>query len=129
MTKPRLSTGQALLASSAGDKFMPPRGLGRSSCDGDAPVRPEIAGTWLELVAAPPSQVWTDRAREISKLREQGETLKSIGQRFGLSAERVRQILLDEARESHAPSESSRRTEDSLGALTDSAGATLYSSP
>jgi len=47
-------------------------------------------------VTAPPSQVWTDRAREIHKLREQGETLASIGQRFGLSAERVRQILLEE---------------------------------
>jgi hypothetical protein len=45
---------------------------------------------------APPSQVWTDRAREIRKLREHGETLASIGQRLGLSAERVRQILLDE---------------------------------
>jgi len=47
-------------------------------------------------VTAPPSQVWTDRAREISKLREQGETLANIGCRFGLSAERVRQILLQE---------------------------------
>jgi len=47
-------------------------------------------------VTAPPSQVWTDRAREISKLREQGETLANIGRRFGLSAERVRQILLQE---------------------------------
>ena len=43
-----------------------------------------------------PSQMWAARAREISRLREQGETLASIGQRFGLSAERVRQILLDE---------------------------------
>jgi hypothetical protein len=49
-------------------------------------------------VTAPPSQVWTDRAREICKLREQGETLANIGRRFGLSAERVRQILLDEDR-------------------------------
>jgi lambda repressor-like predicted transcriptional regulator len=47
-------------------------------------------------VTAPPSQVWTDRAREISKLREQGETLANIGRRFGLSAERVWQILLQE---------------------------------
>lgn len=75
---------------------MPPRGLGLSSWCGDDPVRPDITGTWLELVVAPPSPVWTDRAREIRKLREQGETLASIGQRFGLSAERVRQILLDE---------------------------------
>lgn len=75
---------------------MPPRGLGHPSCDGNAASRPDITGTWLELVTAPPSQVWTDRAREIRKLREQGETLTSIGQRFGLSAERVRQILLDE---------------------------------
>jgi DNA-directed RNA polymerase sigma subunit (sigma70/sigma32) len=43
--------------------------------------------------------VWTDRAREIRKPREQGETLASIGQRSGLSAERVRQILLDEGKE------------------------------
>jgi len=50
-------------------------------------------------VTAPPSQVWTDRAREIRKPREQGETLASIGQRSGLSAERVRQILLDEGKE------------------------------
>lgn len=75
---------------------MPPRGLGHSSCDGDDPVRSDITGTWLELVTAPPSQVWTDRAREILKLREQGETLANIGRRFGLSAERVRQILLQE---------------------------------
>ncbi|MBM4461402.1 MAG: hypothetical protein FJ011_27205 [Chloroflexi bacterium] len=75
---------------------VPPRGLGHSSCNGDAPPRPDITGTWLELVTAPPSQVWTDRAREISKLREQGETLANIGRRFGLSAERVRQILLQE---------------------------------
>jgi hypothetical protein len=75
---------------------MPPRGLGHSSCNGDIPPRPDITGTWLELVTAPPSQVWTDRAREISKLREQGETLANIGHRFGLSAERVRQILLQE---------------------------------
>jgi DNA-directed RNA polymerase sigma subunit (sigma70/sigma32) len=59
-------------------------------------VRPDTAGTWLELVTAPPSQVWTDRSREIRKLREQGETLANIGRQFGLSAERVRQILLHE---------------------------------
>jgi hypothetical protein len=75
---------------------MPPRGFGRSSCDGDDPVRPDITGTWLELVTAPRSQVWTDRARDIRKLREQGETLANIGRRFRLSAERVRQILSDE---------------------------------
>ena len=62
-------------------------------------MRPDIAGTWLELVAAPPSQVWTDRSKEIHKLREQGETLADIGRRFGLSAERVRQILLHEGRD------------------------------
>ena len=78
---------------------MPPRGLGHSSCDGEDRVRPDIAGTWLELVAAPPSKVWTDRAREIRKLREQGETLANIGRRFGLSAERVRQILDQESQE------------------------------
>jgi DNA-directed RNA polymerase sigma subunit (sigma70/sigma32) len=44
-------------------------------------------------VTTEPSPVWTDRANEIRKLREQGETLANIGQRFGLSAERVRQIL------------------------------------
>ena len=79
---------------------MPPRGHGHSSCNGDDPVRPDITGTWLELVIAPPSQVWTDPAREIRKLREQGETLANIGQWFGLSAERVRQILLQEGQES-----------------------------
>jgi hypothetical protein len=71
-------------------------GLGYLSCDGDAPPRPDVSGTWLELVTAPPSQVWTDPTREIGKLREQGETLAKIGRRFGLSAERVRQILSDE---------------------------------
>jgi hypothetical protein len=74
----------------------PPRGLGHSSCNGDDPVRQDTAGTWLELVTALPSQVWTDRVNEIRMLREQGETLANIGQRFGLSAERVRQILLEE---------------------------------
>ena len=73
---------------------MSPRGLAHSSCDDEVRVRPYIAGTWLELVASPPSPVWTDRAREIRKLREQGETLANIGRRFGLSADRVRQILL-----------------------------------
>ena len=76
--------------------IIPPRGLGHSSCNGDDPVRPDITGTWLELVAAPQSQVWTDRSREIRRLREQGETLANIGHRFGLSAERVRQILLQQ---------------------------------
>lgn len=50
-------------------------------------------------MTAPPTQVWTDRAGEIRKLREQGETLAKIGQRFGLSAERVRQILLQQDQE------------------------------
>ena len=59
----------------------------------------DVAGTWLALVTTEPSPVWTDRAREIRKLREQGETLANIGQRFGLSAERVRQILLHEGQE------------------------------
>lgn len=95
---------------------MPPRGLGHSSCDGDDRVRPDIAGTWLELVAAPPSKVWTDRAREIRKLRGQSETLTNIGKRFGLSAERVRQILLQEDQEvsdsdatQHSPEAGARR--------------------
>lgn len=79
--------------------MVPPRGLGHASCNGDGSVRPDITGTWLELVTAPPTQVWTDRAREINKLREQGETLARIGQRFGLSAERVRQILLQQDQE------------------------------
>jgi len=78
---------------------MPPRGFENGSCGDVARVRPDIAGTWLALVAEPPSQVWTDRTREIHKLREQGETLANIGQRFGLSAERVRQILLHEGQE------------------------------
>ena len=56
----------------------------------------DVPGTWLALVTSEPSLVWTDRTREISKLREQGETLANIGRRFGLSAERVRQILLEE---------------------------------
>lgn len=48
-------------------------------------------------MTAPPTRVWTDRASQIRRLREPGETLAKIGHRFGLSAERVRQILLDEA--------------------------------
>ena len=59
-------------------------------------MRPGVAGTWLALVISDASPVWTDRIREIKKLREQGDTLASIGRRFGLSAERVRQILLHE---------------------------------
>jgi hypothetical protein len=85
-----------VLAAGTGDKFMPPRGLGHGSCnDGDSSPT-GVSGTWLALVTTDPSPVWTDRAGEIRKLREQGETLASIGQRFGLSAERIRQILLDE---------------------------------
>lgn len=78
---------------------MQSRGLGHSSCNGDNRVYPNTEGTWLELVTAPPSQVWTDRALVIRKLREQGETLADIGHRFGLSAERVRQILVQEGQE------------------------------
>ena len=48
-----------------------------------------VAGTWLAFVAASPLQGLTDRAREILKLREQGETLTNIGCQIGLSAERV----------------------------------------
>jgi hypothetical protein len=54
---------------------------------------------WLALVAAEPSPVWIDRAREISMLREQGETLASIGRHFGPSAVRVRRILLCEGQD------------------------------
>ena len=49
-------------------------------------------------MTAPPPQFWTDRSKEIHTLWEQGETLANIGRRFGLSAARVRQILLDEDR-------------------------------
>lgn len=73
--------------------MVPPRGLGHRSCDDDDSSANGVAGTWLALVTTEPSPVWTDRSSEIRKLREQGETLASIGQRFGLSAERVRQIL------------------------------------
>ena len=66
------------------------RGLGYASCDDGGSSFPGISGTWLALVTAGPSAVWSDRASEIRKLREQGETLANIGQRFGLSAERVR---------------------------------------
>jgi hypothetical protein len=59
-------------------------------------VRPGVAGSWLALIISDASPVWADRTREIKKLREQGDTLASIGRRFGLSAERVRQILLQE---------------------------------
>ena len=78
---------------------MSPRGLGHGSCDDDDSSANGVAGTWLALVTTEPSPVWTDRVREISRLREQGETLANIGQRFGLSAERVRQILLHEGQE------------------------------
>jgi hypothetical protein len=75
---------------------MPPRGLENGSCDRDDRVRPGVAGTWLALIMSDASPAWTDRTRQIKKLREQGETLANIGRRFGLSAERVRQILLQE---------------------------------
>ena len=78
---------------------MPPGGLENGSCDGDDRVRPGVAGTWLALIISHASPVWTDRTREIKKLRKQGDTLASIGRRFGLSAERVRQILLHETQE------------------------------
>jgi len=109
-----------VLAASTGDKFVPPRGLENGSCDDADRVRPDIAGTWLALVAEPPSQVWTDRTREISKLREQGETLANIGQRFGLSAERVRQILLEEGQRILDPVGVQRAPDDSELAKTDS---------
>ncbi|MBM4461400.1 MAG: hypothetical protein FJ011_27195 [Chloroflexi bacterium] len=71
-----------------------------------------MAGTWLELVTTPPSRVWTDRASEIRKLREQGETLAKIGQRFGLSAERVRQILLQQDQEVSVSAGCERASDD-----------------
>ena len=102
--------------------FRSPRGLGHSSCNDDNRVYPNTEGTWLELVTAPPSQVWTDRAREIRKLREQGETLDSIGRRFGLSAERARQILLEEGQKVLISAGAERAPDDNAEwAKTDSA--------
>jgi hypothetical protein len=42
---------------------------------------------------AEPAEVWHDRLREMKALRAQGKTLAGMGKRFGLSAERVQQIL------------------------------------
>jgi DNA-directed RNA polymerase sigma subunit (sigma70/sigma32) len=39
--------------------------------------------------------IWHDRVSEMKMLRTDGETLAAIGARFGLSAERVRQILAE----------------------------------
>lgn len=75
------------------------RGLGHASCDHGGSSSPSISGTRLALVTAGLSAVWSDRASEIRKLREQGETLANVGQRFGLSAEHVRQILDHESQE------------------------------
>jgi DNA-directed RNA polymerase sigma subunit (sigma70/sigma32) len=53
------------------------------------------ASNWLDLVQADTTTVWHDRLIEMQALSAQGETLAAIGERFGLSAERVRQILRD----------------------------------
>lgn len=41
-----------------------------------------------------PLPVVSERNKEVAELRRQGMTLKSIGQRYGISRERVRQIVL-----------------------------------
>jgi DNA-directed RNA polymerase sigma subunit (sigma70/sigma32) len=47
------------------------------------------------LALTEPAEVWHDRLRDMKAMRAQGQTLAAIGERFGLSAERVRQILHD----------------------------------
>ena len=40
----------------------------------------------------------TERNREIVQMRSEGKTLKAVGEHFGITTERVRQILRQEER-------------------------------
>jgi hypothetical protein len=71
----------------------PPTRFELTRCNNGDLVSDDAPASWLALVSPDPIEVWHDRASQMRMLRAHGETLAAIGERFGLSAERVRQIL------------------------------------
>ena len=71
---------------------IPPRRFELTSCNGRAGSA-GVGTTWLDLALTERPDVWHDRASEMKALCAQSETLVAIAKRFGLRAERVRQIL------------------------------------
>ena len=61
-------------------------------CTADT-VGNQEAGTRLSLSRVSDLTAWTDRREEMRNMRARGATVAAIGQRFGLTAERVRQTL------------------------------------
>jgi len=47
----------------------------------------------IELLGLPPAPVISERDQELVRMRQRGATIAAIARRFGISPERVRQIL------------------------------------
>jgi DNA-directed RNA polymerase specialized sigma24 family protein len=47
----------------------------------------------IELLGLPAAKVISERDRELVQMRQRGATIAAIARRFGISSERVRQIL------------------------------------
>lgn len=76
--------------------MVPPRGLDVTTRNGSCPsLIEDIAGTWLAQALPHAKRVWTDRTAVMQSMRKQGITLAKIGEALGVSAERVRQVLLE----------------------------------
>lgn len=56
----------------------------------DPMLRPEDT---IELLGLPAARVISERDQELVRMRQQGVTVAAIARRFGISSERVRQIL------------------------------------
>lgn len=54
----------------------------------------DVTGTWLAQALPHAERIWTDRTAVMQTMRKQGMTLAKIGEAFGVTAERVRQVLL-----------------------------------
>jgi hypothetical protein len=48
---------------------------------------------WLSLTQPAPPGIWSDRTHAMRVMRGRGVILAAIGDEFGLTAERIRQIL------------------------------------
>jgi hypothetical protein len=56
----------------------------------DRALRPDDT---IELLGLPAARVISERDRELVRMRQRGATVAAIARRFGISSERVRQIL------------------------------------
>ena len=73
------------------ERVVPPRGLERMECTDEQEESKQAH--WLLLVRKASCHRWDDRTAAMRQLRKAGVTLTDIGEQFGLTAERVRQIL------------------------------------